>query len=345
MVVRDSASGLHYLHQDHLGSASLQTSSSGAYEGHEFRGPFGQPWASGGSLATDLQYTDQRSFESSLGSLFFYGSRWYSPVVGRFLQPDSLVPSVADPQALNPYSYTRNNPLALVDPTGHAYESPVREYSGEKTEKGGVWSGVYQVYRTETGDTWEKFIPYDLKAVIIDPDAPPTDLSDDDPQAQQVASVVARVEQALKERASSYYRTVDEDCSHRGGLENLACFGNELNGELHGWVQVGEGQFVDVTILFPSRRPGGQGGPAPGRPRATGRDNPDEMSRQGQEWKKVPDLREAPQMPQNPQLRWEGGFWERVAYLVENAARLIARVSKDYGGQGPGGGSGGWWSR
>ena len=34
----------------------------------------------------DVQYTEQRSFESSLGSLVFYGSRWYSPVLGRFLQ-------------------------------------------------------------------------------------------------------------------------------------------------------------------------------------------------------------------------------------------------------------------
>jgi RHS repeat-associated protein len=125
VAVRDSASGLHYLDQDHLGTTSLQTSSSGAYEGHEFRGPFGQPWAAGGALATDFQYTDQRSFEvaqdsaPALGSLYFYGSRWYSPVLGRFLQPDTIVPGAGNPQSMNRYNFVGNNPLRYRDPTGN----------------------------------------------------------------------------------------------------------------------------------------------------------------------------------------------------------------------------------
>ncbi|MBI3973600.1 MAG: hypothetical protein HY332_20185 [Chloroflexi bacterium] len=53
VAVRDSSSGLHDLHQDHLGSTSLQTSSTDAWAGHQFRGPFGQPWLAEGSLATD----------------------------------------------------------------------------------------------------------------------------------------------------------------------------------------------------------------------------------------------------------------------------------------------------
>ena len=41
------------------------------------------------------------------------------PVAGRFLQPDSIVPDLSNPQALNRYSYVNNNPLGYVDPTGH----------------------------------------------------------------------------------------------------------------------------------------------------------------------------------------------------------------------------------
>src|SRR5919199_4303229 len=107
-ITSSSPSGtLHYLHQDHLGSTSLQTSgTTGLAELTELRGPFGQPWLTSGSsstLATDAQYTGQRSFESGLvpdggpaqgglGSLVFYRSRWYSPTLGRFLQPDTMVP-------------------------------------------------------------------------------------------------------------------------------------------------------------------------------------------------------------------------------------------------------------
>jgi len=35
------------------------------------------------------------------------------------LTPDSIVPDPTNPQSLNRFSYTRNNPINLVDPTGH----------------------------------------------------------------------------------------------------------------------------------------------------------------------------------------------------------------------------------
>jgi hypothetical protein len=37
------------------------------------------------------------------------------------LQPDSLIPNAADPQALNRYSYVKNNPINFNDATGHKW--------------------------------------------------------------------------------------------------------------------------------------------------------------------------------------------------------------------------------
>lgn len=48
-----------------------------------------------------------------------YVARLYDPVMGRFITPDSEVPDWYDPQQLNRYAYTRNNPLKYVDPSGH----------------------------------------------------------------------------------------------------------------------------------------------------------------------------------------------------------------------------------
>lgn len=39
--------------------------------------------------------------------------------LGRFIQPDTIVPNPMNPQSLNRYSYVRNNPVNLIDPTGH----------------------------------------------------------------------------------------------------------------------------------------------------------------------------------------------------------------------------------
>lgn len=48
-----------------------------------------------------------------------YGARWYDAKLGRFLSADTIVPRPSNPQALNRYAYTFNNPLNLADPSGH----------------------------------------------------------------------------------------------------------------------------------------------------------------------------------------------------------------------------------
>jgi RHS repeat-associated protein len=50
--------------------------------------------------------------------LDYFGARYYGSTMGRFLTPDPLAGHTEDPQTLNRYSYVRNNPLTLTDPTG-----------------------------------------------------------------------------------------------------------------------------------------------------------------------------------------------------------------------------------
>ncbi|NJN18832.1 MAG: RHS repeat-associated core domain-containing protein, partial [Oscillochloris sp.] len=46
-------------------------------------------------------------------------ARFYHPALGRFLTPDSLIPDPLNGQDWNRYTYVRNDPLNLVDPSGH----------------------------------------------------------------------------------------------------------------------------------------------------------------------------------------------------------------------------------
>ena len=48
------------------------------------------------------------------------GARFYSPLLGRFLSADSIVPQPGGPQSLNRYTYASNSPLTRVDLNGHA---------------------------------------------------------------------------------------------------------------------------------------------------------------------------------------------------------------------------------
>jgi len=83
--------------------------------------PYGQGWTqdAGTSPPTDRLFTGQRHYGAKSG-IYYYGSRFYSADIGRFLQPDTIVPGAKNPQALNRYSYVENDPLAYLDPSGHA---------------------------------------------------------------------------------------------------------------------------------------------------------------------------------------------------------------------------------
>jgi RHS repeat-associated protein len=55
-----------------------------------------------------------------------FGARYYDPALGRFMTPDwsdapDPVPyaDLSDPQSLNLYAYTENNPVTATDPDGH----------------------------------------------------------------------------------------------------------------------------------------------------------------------------------------------------------------------------------
>lgn len=55
-----------------------------------------------------------------LTNLFFLIIKFQvSPYINRFLQPDTIIPNPANPQAFNRFSYVYNRPIVLSDPSGH----------------------------------------------------------------------------------------------------------------------------------------------------------------------------------------------------------------------------------
>ncbi len=111
---------LSYLIGDHLGSTSLTTNASGTKIGEMKYYPYGETRYSWGSTPTDRRFTGQWQEDvAALGSLYDYGARMYSPLVGRFLSADTIVPNPKNPQSLNRFAYVQNNPLKYTDPTGH----------------------------------------------------------------------------------------------------------------------------------------------------------------------------------------------------------------------------------
>ena len=60
-----------------------------------------------------------RSIFDSETDLQYMNARYYDASSGRFISQDSYRGSLANPQTQHLYSYTSNNPVNFIDPTGH----------------------------------------------------------------------------------------------------------------------------------------------------------------------------------------------------------------------------------
>ncbi len=118
-IAKVTTSGYHILHGDHLGSSTVITESSGGVVESTEYNPFGTTRTHSGATLTNYKYTDQERDPET--GLYNYGARYYDPMIGRFISPDSIVQAPFNPQSLNRYSYCINSPLMYVDPSGNIF--------------------------------------------------------------------------------------------------------------------------------------------------------------------------------------------------------------------------------
>jgi len=129
MSSSSATSSTQYYHGDHLGTARVMTDASANITLNCLYAPFGQQVScTPDNAANHYKFTGkERDSESSLD---YFGARYYSSTMGRWMSPDwadkpEPVPyaDLSDPQSLNLYGYVRNNPISRADADGH--ESPI----------------------------------------------------------------------------------------------------------------------------------------------------------------------------------------------------------------------------
>jgi RHS repeat-associated protein len=121
------ANTVHYYLSDHLGSTTKIISAAGVVEEESDFTAFGSE-LSATSGANHYKFTSkERDTETGLD---YFGARYYSNLMGRFMTPDWAAKATAvpyavlgDPQSLNLYMYVLNNPLSNRDDDGHATDT------------------------------------------------------------------------------------------------------------------------------------------------------------------------------------------------------------------------------
>ena len=116
--------GVFYYFSDHLKTASVITDSAGNIKSESDYYPWGGELQFVNNDSNHYKFTGkERDTESGLD---YFGARYYSNGLGRFISADwSATPipvpyaDFGDPESLNLYTYVRNIPTVNADPSGH----------------------------------------------------------------------------------------------------------------------------------------------------------------------------------------------------------------------------------
>jgi len=118
LIATYDADGLHFYLNDPLGTRRVQTDYAGVVERQCSSLPFGDGETCTPTPTEHLFTGKERDAESGND---YFGARYYSSAMGRFMSPDPSQLYYADPtnpQSFNLYAYAQNNPLINTDPTG-----------------------------------------------------------------------------------------------------------------------------------------------------------------------------------------------------------------------------------
>jgi RHS repeat-associated protein len=137
-----------FYHNDHLGGVNIITDIFAGIDQLNEYDPWGKVSRSEGTAVPKHGFNGKELDPES--GLYYYGGRYYDPDLARFISPDPFVQEPGNPQNLNRYSYTLNNPQNYIDPSGYFFDK--------------IFKAIFKAFKS----LWE-FTKSAWKAVISNP--------------------------------------------------------------------------------------------------------------------------------------------------------------------------------
>jgi RHS repeat-associated protein len=122
LLATETPQGTRHLHLDHLGTPRLVSNNLGQQAAYHVYYPYGEEATAFNQDTVREKFTGhERDLGNPAGSgddLDYMHARFFSPLTGRFLGPDLIEGKPQKPQSWNRYTYSVDNTLRYVDPTG-----------------------------------------------------------------------------------------------------------------------------------------------------------------------------------------------------------------------------------
>ncbi|MEM7112422.1 MAG: right-handed parallel beta-helix repeat-containing protein [Chloroflexota bacterium] len=233
--------GMHYYHNDILGSIVNQTDQNGQNLASYDYDAFGALRAQNSNQDNEIFFLGEPQDESGL---YFLRARYYDPASGRFISRDPLSGRPDNPVTMQPYIYAANNPINLSDKSGASFEewrSDVGSYYGELGEN--VVALKDMAVGLATGDE----LAAEARALMFE------DIRSGETW-NRVPDAIDRTLMATLEAPNSFFEEAAKDAWKAAEYE--AARGNNL--EAAAWATLAGLSYSGspvVDILFSSRKP------------------------------------------------------------------------------------------
>jgi RHS repeat-associated protein len=145
---------LYFYHPDYLSNTEYVTDAGGYVYQYLFYSPFGESLysqhAQTGEYNTPHRFNAKELDEET--GLYYYGARYYNPMVSVWLGVDPL--ASVDPD-FTPYHFVNNNPIMIIDPdglTGYELNHETGELTKASGENANLGGDEYDVIIASNGD-------------------------------------------------------------------------------------------------------------------------------------------------------------------------------------------------
>lgn len=136
----------YYYATDGQGSVNGITDETGAIKKEYAYDEFGVIAGEQGDIQNPFKFTG--AIHDKTSNLYLMGSRYYNPKIGRFITQDSFGADYGADWTDHLYTYTDNNPVNFVDPTGHARKKVTKETSDQQAR-------IQKRYEEKERNTWQ----------------------------------------------------------------------------------------------------------------------------------------------------------------------------------------------